>query len=90
MTSHMPRMAFLHTPIITGRANHNSGQLLAAPQKALAEAEEPLMNIRTAAQLDQFVAGLVGRINVDKDGVDRTYAGRTCPGEAVGEAECSV
>ncbi|HUT60442.1 MAG TPA: recombinase family protein [Phycisphaerae bacterium] len=49
-------------------ANHNTGQLLRAVRKALAEAEETLMNIRTATQMNQFVAEFVGRMNVDKDG----------------------
>ena len=34
-------------------ANHNSGQLLQAVPKALAEAEETLMNIRTPAQMNR-------------------------------------
>ena len=49
-------------------ANHNSGKSLRAVRKALAEAEETLMNIRTPAQMNRLVADLVGKASVDKDG----------------------
>jgi site-specific DNA recombinase len=46
----------------------NPGQLLRAVKKAFAEAEQTLTNIRTPAQMNQFVSEFVGKITVDKDG----------------------